>query len=283
MIAMPEEIVNFSVHKFTGAGNDFVLIDDRENRFSDDWYATITPLLCNRFHGIGGDGLMVLRSSDRFDFRMHYLNSDGSLAGMCGNGARCLSEFFFLLTGTDRARFETRSGEYFAERKGTAQVALSLIKPFDFADVPGQDSETCYVNTGTQHLVVKVSGLDEIPVETDGRKLRYSEFAHSKGGSNVNFIEITGPGSLRIRTYEKGVEGETLACGTGTVAAAFAAFRKGWIAQPIVQVTVKSGSLLTVYLQDRPILEGPADYLFSSHLSLQKNSKGDLSFLHRLP
>lgn len=283
MTAMHDEITDLTIHKFTGAGNDFVLIDDRISRFDDQWYASVTPLLCDRHHGIGGDGLMVLRQSTSFDFRMLYLNSDGSLAGMCGNGARCLSELFFLLTGRDTARFETRSGEYGAKRTGEGTVSISLIVPFDYQFVSGQKSETCYVNTGTQHLVMKVNDVGSVPVELAGKELRHSEFARSKGGSNVNFVEVTGPDSLSIRTYEKGVEGETLACGTGTVAAAYVAFHNGWINQPVVFVTVRSGALLTVHLGERPVLEGPASYLFSSTIRLRKNASGHYGFLHRLP
>lgn len=283
MTAMHEETIDLIIHKFTGAGNDFVLTDDRNNRFDDEWYASVTPLICDRHHGIGGDGLMVLRNSDQFDFRMLYLNSDGSLAGMCGNGARCLSELYFLLTGREMARFETRSGEYGAQRTGQATVAISLIIPFDYQPVSDLGSETCFVNTGTQHLVVKVSEVGNVSVDSIGRKLRHSEFAQSKGGSNVNFVEVTGPESLSIRTYEKGVEGETLACGTGTVAAAYVAFRNGWITNPVVSVNVRSGAILTVRLNERPVLEGPATYLFSSTIRLRKTTAGSYAFVHQLP
>lgn len=259
--------------KYTGAGNDFVLIDDRDDKISDSIFSEMTPVLCDRNFGIGGDGLMVIKPSSTHDFRMLYLNSDGSLAGMCGNGGRCISAFFSVLTGKTEVSFETLSGTYSAQIT-TTEVALSMIDPYDFAETNIPDA--FYLNTGTQHLVVMKTNLIELDVLSEGRKLRNSDFAKSKKGANVNFIQKIDESSIRIRTYEKGVEAETLACGTGTVAGAITAYQNGIVTQKPVIVKVHSGQLLTVNFNDEfknVILSGPADYLFSGECNLKKNDQ----------
>ncbi|MCA0446678.1 MAG: diaminopimelate epimerase [Bacteroidetes bacterium] len=264
--------ITLKFEKYTGAGNDFVLIDDRDDKVSDQTFSEMAPVLCDRNFGIGGDGLMVIKSSLTHDFRMLYLNSDGSLAGMCGNGGRCISAFFSVLTGKEIVRFETLSGTYSAQVTRN-QVALSMIDPFDFSETGIQD--TYYLNTGTQHLVILKKDLENFDVFSEGKKLRYSDFAKSKNGANVNFIEGVDCNSIRIRTYEKGVENETLACGTGTVAGAIIAYRQGIVKTRPVSVKVQSGQLLTVDFNDdfkEVILTGPADFLFSGACQLQKEN-----------
>lgn len=255
--------------KYSGAGNDFILVDDRNLNHPDAVYSEICPKFCDRHFGVGSDGLMVIRPSEKYDFTMLYFNPDGSRAGMCGNGGRCISAYFSRLTGKTEIRFETLSGVYFAVIQQDG-VALTMIDPFDFTD-PGLDS-SLYLNTGTQHLVVFKPSVDLVPVDQEGRKLRFSAFADSKKGVNVNFVEITGPDSIKIRTYEKGVEAETLACGTGTVAGAIAAFRAGLISSQPVQVTVRSGKVLTVGFSPEfknVVLSGSAEFIYSGTMSFQ--------------
>lgn len=272
-IAVSMMHLNLNFEKYTGAGNDFILVDDRQDLIQDSVFSEIALLLCDRNFGIGGDGLMVIKPSSTLDFRMLYLNSDGSLAGMCGNGGRCISACFSILTGKTQIRFETLSGTYSARVDG-CQVALTMIDPFDFSDTGIPDS--FYLNTGTQHLVVLAKNLETLEVYSEGKKLRYSEFAKSKKGANVNFIEGIDDQSIRIRTYEKGVENETLACGTGTVAGAITAFRQGLVKSRPVNVKVQSGQILTVHFNDDfkdVVLTGPADFLFSGTVHLQKDEK----------
>lgn len=276
--AVKKMITTIKFEKYTGAGNDFVLIDDRDDKFPDSLFSEWAPTLCDRNFGIGGDGLMVIKPSSTHDFRMLYLNSDGSLAGMCGNGGRCISAFFSVLAGKTEVRFETLSGTYSAH-VSTGGVALSMIDPFDFTETGLPESY--YLNTGTQHLVVLKANVDELDVFSEGRKLRYSEFAKSKNGANVNFIHKTNESSIRIRTYEKGVENETLACGTGTVAGAIVAFQTGLVTQKPVSVKVQSGQFLTVDFDKEfknVILSGPADFLFSGQCNLQKDEKNKWVF-----
>lgn len=264
-------IINFE--KFTGAGNDFILINDFEYKLSDDFYQDVCSLLCSRGFGIGSDGLMVIRKSDKYDFKMMYWNPDGSIAGMCGNGGRCISMLYSKNTGKKQISFETRSGIYSAKILAADQVELTMINPFDFIDETPAPQPSGYANTGTQHWVISETDLENLDVNSVGRKWRNHQFALSKGGSNINFVKPTGQNSIKVRTYEKGVEAETLACGTGTVAAALISYRKAIISQKPVQVQVQSGEILTVGFDDQfqnVTLTGQAKFLFSGTCQVQK-------------
>lgn len=263
--------ITIKFEKYTGAGNDFVIIEDLANRCSDDFYQNLTPICCDRHFGIGGDGVMVIRKSDTCDFKMMYWNPDGSIAGMCGNGGRCIAMMYYRYFKKENLTFETRSGMYSAKILSDEVVELSMIDPYDFEKTPYLAEHSAYINTGTQHLVLPIQHIDQINVVEQGKLHRNSPFALNKGGANINFIEKQNASTIKIRTYEKGVEDETLACGTGTVAAAIVAFKNQLIDQKPVQVIVRSGEKLVVNFDNQyknVTLTGQAKFLFSGEVTV---------------
>lgn len=222
--------------KMHGAGNDFVMFDDRDGSLPLDacGIAAIAP----RGVGIGCEGVILVQRSDRADFRMRFFNPDGSEADMCGNGARCVAAYAREIGAAcgDRMRFETRAGDIDAEIVGPELVRISLPAP--------KDLRRDFVNTGVPHAIVPVDDLGAADVEGEGRRIRRSaEFAPE--GTNVDFVKYDPPGSLAIRTYERGVEAETGACGTGSVAAALVGVAQHGLAFP-VRVTTARGYELVV-------------------------------------
>lgn len=214
--------MTISFHKYEGAGNDFVLLDGRSPlpELSPEFVA----LLCNRRFGIGADGLMVVESADGYDFRMRYFNADGYEGTMCGNGGRCITLYVHLLgIGGPVKRFIACDGEHTAEILSgdghSGRVRLQMSDP-----TPTEPyGEGLLLNTGSPHYVEVREDIALIDVEAEGAAIRYSEPLASQGGANINFIEPLDEGELLIRTYERGVEAETLACGTGATAAAIVA------------------------------------------------------------
>lgn len=207
--------------KYEGAGNDFVLLDLRGANFEPS--EEQIHALCDRRRGIGADGLMILGSSEVADFAMRYFNADGPEATMCGNGGRCITWFAdHLGIGGDEKLFEAVDGLHRAEilsREGdSATIRLEMVDVERVTVCPDGD---VLLNTGSPHLVRRVESLDMDVVGT-GKALRYSEKTASTGGANINFVEVLGEGLLSLRTYERGVEDETLACGTGATATAIA-------------------------------------------------------------
>ncbi len=203
--------------KYEGAGNDFVVIDARGFEFNPppEFIAT----LCDRHFGIGADGLMSLCFTTRADFRMRYYNSDGHEASMCGNGGRCIALFAHHVGISGRTkRFVGADGEHSA--RIVRSDDCSGIVELQMRDVQNiiSDGDHYQLDTGSPHYVTFVEDTDSIDVVAVGRKLRNS----ITGGTNVNFVQITGPDSIKIRTYERGVENETYACGTGATACAIA-------------------------------------------------------------
>ncbi|PPK84237.1 diaminopimelate epimerase [Neolewinella xylanilytica] len=203
--------------KYQGAGNDFILCDDRTGELSAQLTRETIERLCNRRFGIGGDGLMLLgQGAEGFDFRMIYYNSDGRESTMCGNGGRCIVRFAhqLKLIGST-CRFVAIDGPHDATILDDGQVALGMNPVSAIQEVGEQD---LVLDTGSPHYVRFVPDLREIDVVTTGRAVRRSP-AFADQGINVNFVESATDG-LRIATYERGVEDETLACGTGVTAAA---------------------------------------------------------------
>ncbi len=207
--------------KYEGAGNDFVLFDCRDTNFepSEEFIRAI----CSRRTGVGADGAMLLAKSATCDFAMRYFNSDGPEATMCGNGGRCIAWFADLLgIGGDVKTFEAVDGLHTAEilsRSGaSAQVRLQMI---DVDRVVVDEDGDILLDTGSPHLVRVVNDLD-MDVVGVGAELRYGPKCASTNGANVNFVQVLGEGRLALRTYERGVEDETLACGTGATATAIA-------------------------------------------------------------
>jgi diaminopimelate epimerase len=202
--------------KYQAAGNDFVLIDNRMNKF-DRADTTTVEKLCNRKFGIGSDGLILLQNSPEADFEMVYYNSDGYEASMCGNGGRCIVAFAKQLGIIDTVTsFLAADGRHEAIMLAPNLIRLKMIDVLTIEKGP----DYYYMNTGTPHYVKFVENIDSIDVYTEGRKIRYNE-RFKETGTNVNFVERKGD-ILLVRTYERGVENETLACGTGITASAIA-------------------------------------------------------------
>lgn len=210
----------FHAYKYQGAGNDFVILDNRENNYSNITTKEVASL-CNRRFGIGADGLMLLGASDKYDFSMRYFNADGYEATMCGNGGRCLVAFA-AHKGVTNFNFEAIDGFHTAQilefSTHRCIVRLKMIDVDNFSKV-GQNSY--FLNTGSPHYVEFVNNVKEYPVVERGRYWRHhKDFI---GGTNANFVEIK-ENLIAVRTFERGVEDETLACGTGITASAIATF-----------------------------------------------------------
>lgn len=207
-------------YKYQGTGNDFILIDDRSGIFKQD--TDFIKRLCHRNYGIGADGVLLLREREGYDFEMVFYNPDGSPATFCGNGGRCIVAFASLLDiiGPD-CRFLAPDGEHSAEI--LSQNGQEFIVSLEMRDaiLYEQSGNSCFLNTGTYHFVEFVEDNSRIDVVERGRAIRYQE-KYEPHGTNVNFVTRDGD-HLSVRTYEKGVEGETLSCGTGVTASAVAA------------------------------------------------------------
>ncbi len=204
-------------YKYEGAGNDFIIIDDRSNSFPEKDFGLIKHL-CDRHFGIGADGLMLLQLAEGYDFKMVYYNSDGNYSSMCGNGGRCITQFAHSLGVIQKnCHFLAVDGPHHAVVQADGLISLQMID-VDFIEVV--DDNALLLDTGSPHYVKRVKGLDTLNLIEESRKIRYNDRFKSEG-VNVNFVEERN-GSLFIRTYERGVEDETLACGTGVTAAAVA-------------------------------------------------------------
>jgi diaminopimelate epimerase len=262
--------------KMNGAGNDFVMLDnlDRRLALAPDQIAH----LCDRHRGVGADGvLIVVPPTNGADFRMRYYNADGGEADMCGNGARCFARYASRLTGnTGAISFETPAGVIRAECEGP-NVRLAMSEPRDLTldrdlQLPGGAVVAHSINTGVPHAVVFVENLEDTDVRALGAALRHHpDFAPK--GANANFIQIITPQTIAIRTYERGVEDETLACGTGVVAAALILHEKHGAPSP-VSVRVRGGDTLVVSFSNaagvyRDVsLTGPADFVFEGQIGI---------------
>ncbi|MCX5687069.1 MAG: diaminopimelate epimerase [Candidatus Omnitrophica bacterium] len=219
------EQLNFT--KMVGAGNDFVVIDNvlkvKSQAFKG--FEKIAKKICNRKTGIGSDGVLVLEKSKRADFRMRIFNADGSEAEMCGNGLRCAILYSRMHGCTSkRVKVETKAGIYEGDITGKDRVRVKMEEPKDLRsgfsiDVSGKKIRANFINTGVPHAVVFVEGLDKIDVGIVGSEIRHHDEFKPKG-ANVDFVEIVNSKNIKMRTYERGVEGETFACGTGAVASA---------------------------------------------------------------
>ena len=242
-----------SFWKMQGSGNDFIVIDNRQSIFPEENRVQLVEKLCRRGTGVGADGLILIEDAADVDFLWRFYNADGSEAEMCGNGGRCAARFAYLcgIAGSNMT-FETLAGSVRAQIDGDL-VKLEMTPPFGLRqeitlDCDGVDEKFDFINTGVPHVIVTVSeNLDQVALAERGACIRYhQEFAPD--GANVNFIEINDEHCLSIRTYERGVEGETLACGTGSVAAALLASEYGKVSSP-TRVITRSGESLTIYFK----------------------------------
>ena len=219
-------------YKYQGAGNDFLIADNRDG--SVQLTTAQIAALCDRRYGVGADGLMLLESSNEYDFRMVYYNSDGSGGMMCGNGGRCIVAFAADM-GLNHFDFDAADGfhtaQILAADVNTKTVRLKMkdvqeCKRYDSLTGPCAASEGYFLDTGTRHYVRFVSGLESYDIVNEGRDLRYNAAELQPIGANVNYVEPF-DGGIKVRTYEKGVEDETFACGTGIVASCVAAYKAG--------------------------------------------------------
>lgn len=255
--------MKFPFWKMHGAGNDFILVDDRKRTFPVEDAAFIARL-CHRRRGIGSEGLLLIQPSTAADFRMRFFNPDGGETDMCGNGARCIARLAHEIGAAPAdMRFETAAGLVRAEILASL-VRLHLPPAKDWRlnlSIAWEKHElpVHFVNSGVPHAVAVVDNLAAVDVPTLGRHIRrHALFAPA--GTNADFIQVAGPDSLAIRTYERGVEGETLACGTGIVAAALVAEKLALVRGPVNIVTV-GGDVLEVSISPLT-LTGPAEHVF---------------------
>jgi diaminopimelate epimerase len=264
--------------KMTGAGNDFILADNRTGTVS--LTREQVARLCHRQFGIGADGLMLLVPSrtGKADWAWQFWNSDGSDAEMCGNGARCFARYVQRVTGWPRPEltFETAAGTIRAEFHGD-RVTVNLTPPHSLrlgerVRTSAGELDVHSLNTGVPHAVVFVPDADQAMVQKLGAELRWHDHFKPRG-TNVNFVQVKEPGFIRVRTYERGVEGETLACGTGVSASAMIASALHHYAPP-VRVQVQGGDLLEVDFQGGPDgfrevrLTGPAAFVFEGRVEI---------------
>jgi diaminopimelate epimerase len=265
--------------KMSGAGNDFVVLDNRKAPIKGD-LNHFAAAVADRKRGVGADGVLLVELSPRKDFRMRYFNADGSEADMCGNGGRCIARFASLVgaAGTTM-QFENLAGDFQATVLDDGQVDLQMTLPhsmkLDMAlPVDGKSLAGHFLNTGVPHVVVPVADIETVDVFELGRKLRYHE-AFAPKGTNANFVQVTGPNSISVRTYERGVEDETLACGTGSVAAAILMARKGLVSSPVA-VKTRGGDTLEISFKldgdnaSDVYLKGQAEVTFEGQLDLQR-------------
>ena len=266
----------------SGAGNDFVVVDNRDRKIRNG--ARVARILCDRRWGIGADGLLLLQKSRKADYRMLYYNADGSYGGMCGNGGRCIASFAVRKKIAPASHvFEALDYLYKAD-VGAEEVILRMKNPTGLRigrqiGLASGRLTVASVNTGSPHVVVKVADIGRnrnlmstLDVIRLGREIRYHR-AFKPDGTNVNFIEVAGVNSIRIRTYERGVEDETLACGTGSIASALVASTI-WKMRNPVTVIPRSGRRLQVLFDMKEggftniRLKGPAEVTFSGFVDI---------------
>jgi diaminopimelate epimerase len=279
--------MKISFTKMSGAGNDFIVVDNRSGIISNP--SAFTIAVCNRRLGIGADGVLLVETSKVADFTMKYFNADGSNAGMCGNGGRCIAKYAFDngIVTNDNFSFEAFGHIYYAIRIDPTMYELKMKNPVDLK--PDQEIKLDtriirgnYLNTGTDHSVIflednpEIGDLDAADIFNLGRSIRYHE-VYEPIGTNVNFVSKLDANSIRIRTYERGVEDETLACGTGSVASALLSSIKFEMKSP-VNVNVLSGAVLNISFERHGAnsfkevkLKGPAETVFNGTIDL-KNS-----------
>lgn len=254
-------------YKYHGAGNDFIMIDNRDKSFNikDKKYI---KLLCHRRFGIGADGIILLEKSPKYDFKMIYINSDGSTGSMCGNGGRCIVHFSHnilkIIKNPQRVKFLAVDGEHEAE---ILKNGLIKLKMQDIGNI-GERNNLPFICQGTTpHNISFVANLKNFPVVDTGRKIRNSD----PNGVNVNFVEIKN-GVFYIRTYERGVEDETLACGTGATSVAIASYHLGKLKENICYIKMPGGDLIVEFekMKDGSYqniwLMGPAKCVFKGEM-----------------
>ena len=266
--------------KMSGAGNDFVIIDHRRSLLAPAAQPDFARRICRRKFSVGADGLILIEDSQIADFKWQFYNADGSVAEMCGNGARCAARFAYRHGIAGKImRFETIAGVIEAEVLGGNETVSVLMtdpvdhKPDRTIEVDGRHLTVDSINTGVPHAVIFIDA-ETIPVKEWGREIRFHRL-FQPAGTNVNFVRLLPDGRLRVRTYERGVEDETMACGTGAVAAAIIAGLRRMV-RPPAQVVTSGGERLTVAFDLRPggavgnvHLQGPARLIYEGLLTAE--------------
>ena len=274
-------LLNF--FKMNGAGNDFIIVDNRDLSLTKELDTDTIAALCDRHRGIGADGLLAVEPAQKgADFRFRYYNADGGEAEMCGNGARCFGRFTAHLGEIvlKKVTFETIVGTLAAEMIGE-DVRIAMSEPKDLklntdAKLPDLDAPLHFVNTGVPHVVVfleSAKALDDFDVYNYGSAIRNHK-AFAPAGTNANFAAVIAPDHISIRTYERGVEDETLACGTGMVASALVHHLLTGAPSPI-KVDVEGGDTLEIGFEKtgdqsfkNVTLTGPADFVFEGEIDI---------------
>lgn len=263
-------MLTHTFYKYQGAGNDFVIIDNRNELF-DRRDGDLVRRICDRRFGVGADGLMLLQDVEGYDFEMVYFNADGRQGSMCGNGGRCIVAFARNLGITDgEADFLAVDGAHHAQvsdQEGWISLQMNDV------ELITRDGDAYVLDTGSPHYIKRIENDDlrDFPVVEEGRKIRYND-AYRDGGINVNFVAADGDG-YRLRTYERGVEDETLACGTGATAVALAmAWHTGVDGVFSTPIRVEGGNLTIRFVKEgmrfsRVFLDGPATFVFSGKIT----------------
>ena len=260
--------MQITFYKYHGTGNDFILIDNRKLKVKLN--TKQIAHLCHRRFGIGADGLMLLQNKKGFDFEMVYYNSDGNESSLCGNGSRCMTAFAKSIgvMKKDKAKFLATDGEHEAEiKKDIISLHMNDVKKIE------THSDYYYLSTGSPHYVKFTSGVKSTDIISEGRSIRYSD-RFKKDGVNVNFAEKNGKG-IFVRTYERGVENETLSCGTGVTACALASAVKGIsTAENSCKISTLGGELTVHFRRGKGNsfsdiwLEGPAAFVFKGEVKI---------------
>ncbi|MFH0938917.1 MAG: diaminopimelate epimerase [Planctomycetota bacterium] len=261
--------------KMSGSGNDFILVDNREGLLHEGEAAKLAQVACPQHISVGADGIILIEKAlvSGHDYRMRIFNADGSEAEMCGNGSRCIAVFACQINvAKEKQRIETIAGSLAAvvATDGlSAKVQLSPPSRMELkkdVNVLGQKYDLYFINTGVPHAVLFVPDVTKVDTRKMGACIRYHEIFKPKG-SNVNFAQLLGNDTLRIRTYERGVEDETFACGTGATATAIIASLVHGYRSP-VKVLTQSQAILTIYFEQQnddvsaPFLEGAVDTIY---------------------
>ncbi|MDO9042661.1 MAG: diaminopimelate epimerase [Desulfocapsaceae bacterium] len=274
--------------KMSGAGNDFIVIDHRVAMIPEAEQAGFAKRVCRRMFSVGADGLILIENSAVADFRWRFYNGDGSVAEMCGNGARCAARFAYTkgIAGS-RMSFETLAGIIEAEicsndTGDDETVRLRMTAPCDFRTnlsviLAGQEKNLSFVNSGVPHAVLFMDEEESVPVQEWGKVVRFHPL-FQPAGTNVNFVQKLAENTIRVRTYERGVEDETMACGTGAVASALFAATSGLASSPVTVITSGGERLIVLFdlhngqhgLQaENVFLQGPARIIYEGKLTTE--------------
>lgn len=263
-------IMNIIFYKYQGTGNDFIIVDNRENIFPKENIQFIHKL-CDRKFGIGADGLMLLENSEDFDFEMIYFNADGKIGSMCGNGGRCIVAFAnYLEIFEHKTKFEAIGKIYQASIDG--DVVSLLMNDVDHIEF---HKKHFFLDTGSPHHITYQEDIDSINIKEVGSKIRYGD-PYFEQGANVNFVEQINNNTFKVRTYERGVEDETLSCGTGVTAVAIACHFSKRSPDSKINLQTPGGNLEVSFKQEdniykQIVLKGTATFVFKGETIFEEH------------